>query len=160
MKVLYVGDLRQRTTCWARFNALRKIEPNIEFLDWDQYFQDLPRHRRVLEFRTFLGPRLRKLNRDLITLAKSFRPDVVWIDKGICLSSDTLRSLKTEGSFLVGYNTDSLRHKSWSVRWLHWLMNRAIHEHDVYFTTNIHDYDLLRPRSRPRCELTFLGYDH
>jgi glycosyltransferase involved in cell wall biosynthesis len=160
MKVIYVGDLQGWNTTYARFKGLKEIEDNVKEFNISSYFDGVSHLHSSIEWKVFCGPILLRANKDLCMLAESFRPDIIWVDKGHWIYPSTIKRLRTYGAFLVQHNTDSLYGRHCSVRWQYRLQRRALPHFDLYFTTNHLDHEFLCTQTAPRTELTYLGYDH
>ena len=162
MKVVYVGPLGVGGTCYARLKGLEALCCCDVFpFDSDPYFcRPIGKWLNIIERRVFIGPRFRQINLDLRMFCRDKRPDIVWIDKGFWIWPSTLRVLREEEAFLVQHNTDSLSPNLWQSKSAYLLMRRTLPLFDLYFTTNIQDYEILSGRKKPHTELTFLGYDH
>lgn len=68
-----------------------------------QYYQGWP---RKIAFRLGLAPIYRQINRDLLVRVAAFKPDVIWIWKGMEIFPQTLQAIRQQGIKLVNYNPD------------------------------------------------------
>ncbi len=68
-----------------------------------QYYQGI---RRKIWFRLGLSNIYQQINRQLLDRVATFRPDVIWVWKGMEISPKTLHLLRTQGIKLVNYNPD------------------------------------------------------
>jgi len=162
MKILYVGTLNPGGTCFSRLQALRDMESDVATFDVDQHLglHELPWWHQHLEAFTLCGPRTMKANAALRRSFARVRPDLVWIDKGDWIAPSTVKSIRTAGAFLVHHNTDALYPTNALLRFDRRRLRSTASNFDVFFTTNIDDYRLLKKNGEIRAELTHLGYAH
>ena len=165
MRVLYVGALNPyASTCYSRFCALKNLEPDTHAFNFNPYFTwergSINKIHQALETHLLQGPRHNRANEDLIAKYLELSPDIVWIDTGVWLYPDTLRELKKLGCFLVMHITDALVANHWRVRFKRRQLQHTLKYYDVFFTSNIDDYQskLTTPLSTTPL-LTDLGYD-
>jgi spore maturation protein CgeB len=105
-RVLYVGDLGSGGTCQHRFDAIRRLGQLVQPFDIRPYE---PKNRAAswLRFRYPFGPLITRVNRDLINAIETFRPDVVWFDKPLVFTPETVQAAKQAGARIVFYVQDS-----------------------------------------------------
>jgi spore maturation protein CgeB len=113
MKILYVGHLKYGSTSLQRCQALKDIGHNIESID------TLSKHTIDQESKLF-NKVLRRIvgatdydkanERICDTLFSDPKYDVLWIDKGMIITADTLRIVKLNNPSLliVGYSPDDM----------------------------------------------------
>jgi hypothetical protein len=161
MRVLYTGTLVEGGTCLARLEAARRIlgPAQVASVDRDAFFSNLGRLRYGIEMRIFFTARSRALNAELLRVAGTQKPDVIWIDKGTWVFPSTLRRLADAGAFLVHHNTDALRPHARAAHWQYTLLRSTIAQYDLVFTTNLADHAALLKSMPGRVELTHLGFD-
>jgi spore maturation protein CgeB len=99
-KIIYVGDLRSEGTGTFRFEALRRLGQDIIPFNQGPL---LPKSRILssLQFRYPVGPLVSKLNRELLKAVAIHRPDVVWLDKPIVFTPETIQAIKQLGALTV-----------------------------------------------------------
>ncbi len=109
MKILYSGAIYPGyvSTTLMRMNILRDLGHEVHgfcqvpSLGWGG------RYGGVLFRRSLSGPPLYLVNRALRREAARFEPDLVWIDKGVWITAETLTQLKARHqSLLVHYTPD------------------------------------------------------
>lgn len=112
------------------------------------------------KFARRLAPNLlwRQTNSDLINLATSYAPDVIWLFKGMDIFPATVRALRTRGWHPVAYNADhpfdfSSRGSGNSN------VAQAIPEYDLYMTFSRHIADQLAER-HPSLNVCVLPFGH
>ncbi|MBI5725351.1 MAG: glycosyltransferase [Planctomycetes bacterium] len=143
MKILYAGQINPEyvSTTRLRMDAIAELGHEV------QPFCVMPYHRwgccrlaRSLAHRLAWGPGFWKLNADLAAAAESFRPDVLWVDKGTWITPDTLRQIKNIcGCALVHYTPDPaiVHHRT-----RHFI--RAIRCYDLLATNKSYEVELYR----------------
>ena len=142
-KVIYLGDLHDYSRALMRFEALADlghtvlpIESTVVRLDPEGRAVRWPLYRRILHK---LGLNFDPVgaNRALVKAARSFAPDVIWIDKGTTVDRRTLRLARqaAPGVRIVNVSEDdmALAHNQ-TPRW-----RRALPEYDLVITTKIHN---------------------
>ena len=156
MRIVYVGASETGSTSLSRARALEQLGHSVHLLE------AFPRESRVS--RLFRGARRKvglglphPVNRELRRAVELYRPDIVWVDKGLHVTPATLAWCNREGgrSFRLHYaiddlaipgNTSSDLRRSWS-------------EYDLAVTTKTHNLDLLRDAGARRVLMSWQGYD-
>jgi spore maturation protein CgeB len=94
---------------WAIENYYRKYlyrnMYNVEIFDTSKYYK-LNNLFFKIKFHIYDLTIFKSLNLDLLNHCKLFKPDILWVFKGIELYPDTLQKIKSYGIILVNYNTD------------------------------------------------------
>jgi spore maturation protein CgeB len=105
-KILYVGALSFGGTCSYRLEAMRRIGQDIISFDPARF---LSRSRLVSAIRTRypVGPLVARANSELLRLFVEHRPDVVWFDKPLVFTPETIQTIKAAGARAVCYNQDN-----------------------------------------------------
>lgn len=146
MKVLYVGQLWEGSTCAMRMTALEQLGHEVTAIDASV---DTPQPRGVARLYRRVAWRLGwpidhgLVNERLVALAAVVQPDVIWIDKGLVVSRAILQQLRTlRGStVLVHYNPDDPFGGFGIVGWRTFL--QAIPHYDVHIVprrVNVEEY--------------------
>lgn len=105
-RILYAGDLNPGGTCGHRFEALRRLGQEVQPFDVQPY-ELKGRALNWVRLRYPLGPLIARVNRDLVNAFETFRPDVVWFDKPILFTPETVQAVKQAGARVVFYVQDS-----------------------------------------------------
>ena len=116
MKILVAGDWHSELHEEAASHALETLGHTVERFAWHGYFA-VTGHSvaaRLLNLwcraqnKYLWGPRVNRLNRELIDLAKRVQPDAVFVYRGTHVFPQTLRALRAvvPDVVLVGYNND------------------------------------------------------
>lgn len=72
-----------------------------------QRYNSKSRALNWLRFRYPIDPLISRINRDLVTKVEELRPDVVWFDKPISFTSETMHIIKKSGAQIAFYVQDS-----------------------------------------------------
>jgi len=105
VRILYAGPMAKGGSCYYRLLALRRLGHEVIPFDADSYWYK----NRFLHAATFAlsaGPQVSRLNRDLLKMARSIRPNIFWADKVLSLSPETLFAIKGLGAKTVSYICD------------------------------------------------------
>lgn len=105
-RILYAGDLSPGGTCLQRFDALRRLGQDVKPFDTQSYGVR-SRTLNWLRFRYPVGPFVWRINRDLLRSVEDYRPDVVWFDKPIFFTAETMEIIKKSGAQIAFYVQDS-----------------------------------------------------
>lgn len=105
-KILYVSDLSFGGTTTFRLEALKRIGQHVVPFDPATF---LPRSRLLekLRYRFPTGPLVVAANRGLLKAAREEKPDVVWFDKPLVFTPQTIQEIKAAGAKTVCYNQDN-----------------------------------------------------
>lgn len=155
-RILYAGPLGNGQTCRDRMLALEDLEYRVAGFDTTTYLGAGPRWARSAAHRVNLGPRLARMNRELVKAAEEAgRFDLLWVDKGKWIFPETLRRIrKIRGARLLHFTPDAqlLLNKSRHFR-------QAIPEYDVLVTTKPYEVSGYRRLGAARVLLTGQAYD-
>lgn len=111
MRILIAGDWHSELHEQAVFNAFKALGHEVLKFAWHGYFKPSNRidaFNKKVQNKLIAGPIVWKLNRDLISAATEFVPDVVFVYRGTHITASTLNKLKglLPKVTLVGYNND------------------------------------------------------
>lgn len=164
MRILVVADgIGSEIYDGAISQAFTDLGHHVRRFTWKDYFQNyqylksfgssdnkknnISEMVRSVYFRVqnklSIGPVISRINQDLIGAANDFRPDIVFIYRGIHIKPETIKALKINVQCQVyGYNNDdpfSIQYPKYF--WRHFIS--SIYEYDhifCYRQKNIHDY--------------------
>ena len=161
MKILVVGDWHSELHEEAVFHAFRKLGQEVIASPWCQYFRPcggwmarLDSLVKRTQNKYLMGPRITRLNRDLIKQATHEQPDLLFIYRGTHILPETLRQLRiaVPNAILIGYNNDDPFAPS-QPRWLWRHFLAGIPEYDLVLAYRHHNLaDFYRAGAR-RVEL-------
>lgn len=142
MKVLYIGPLQHAGTCLQRYHALCDLGHIVYPFDTEYYFPSEYRGLHTVVRKLGWGPRLWKMNRDIVTTAKKFVLDIIWLDKAGLVSPGALMSCKGLKGFplLVHYSPDDMMNPHNQSRFY----LRSIAMYDAHVTTKSYNVDELK----------------
>jgi spore maturation protein CgeB len=140
-----------------RFEKLEEIyKTEIELIDLTPIILDTPKLLRSIGWRYKMGPLITNINsRILKQLAtKAHIYDLIWIDKGVFLTKNTLKLLKYKTEKIIHFTPDPafLFHKSR-------FFNRSIHYYDSCVTTKSFEIDLYTKKGCKNIIYATQGYD-
>lgn len=106
MKILYAGALSPNDSSLYRLWALERLGHEvIPFNSYEYRFRNSLLEK--ISFRLAAGPMVDRLNKDLLQIAASQRPDVLWADKLLSLRPQTLNRMRVMRIATVSYMIDN-----------------------------------------------------
>jgi spore maturation protein CgeB len=149
LKIVLAGDWHSNVHERPMADALRRLGHDVEPFAWHSYVSAdgaaLPgRLLRRAQNKYLLGPLLRRVNADLISMVAAAPPDLLFVYRGTHITADTLRTIRARAprTRIVGYNNDdpfAPGQPSWP--WRHFIA--AIPEYDcvlAYRAHNLRDF--------------------
>jgi hypothetical protein len=106
MKILYAAGLSPNDSSLYRLWALERLGHTVVPFNAFTYQSNNALIRKV-EFRLNFGPGVEQMNRDLIKVAQTEKPDVLWTDKLLWIKPRTIETLRSMGIFTVSYMIDN-----------------------------------------------------
>ena len=106
MKILYAAGLSPNDSSLYRLWALERLGHQVVPLNAYEYESPNPITRKIV-FRLSAGPHVDRLNRDLLRLAETEKPDLLWADKLLWMRPRTLDRLRALGVATVSYMIDN-----------------------------------------------------
>ena len=108
IKAAYIGIRTAGTTSRLRSDALQRALPAAwVMIDTDVPFRSAARIWRSLAFRFRFGPAVQAMKRYVRQQLPAEKYDLIWVDKGVCLSPATIRCLRACSKCLVYYTPDT-----------------------------------------------------
>lgn len=131
MRAIYVGILTDGTTSRLRFETLKQLLPQTDWMpiDTDQTFLKDQRLWRSLAFRWRTGPAVARINAAVLSQAQH-SADLVWVDKGVYLYPRTVQHLRKLAKRLVYYTPDTSFYANGSR-----FFDRSIDHYDLVVST-------------------------
>ncbi len=105
-RILYVGNPRPGETSSYRISALRRLGQDLSVFDLPVHLE-APALVQKLRLRFPAGPLVSKINRELLVAIRATKPDVVFFDKPIYFTRETIEAIKRTGALTVSYNQDN-----------------------------------------------------
>ncbi|MEI8175600.1 MAG: glycosyltransferase [Candidatus Omnitrophota bacterium] len=155
-RMLVVGANAYGTTSWARAKALAALYDHTASVN----STPLPgpasaaRHCRINYL--YYGSEIKKINQAVASTARAFRPDVLWVDKGVSVWPATLEEIRRRGcKVLVHYSPDNQTMRINQSR--HYL--RSIPVYDLHITTKAQTVGWLYKSGAAEVRLAGNGFD-
>ncbi|MDD2733277.1 MAG: glycosyltransferase [Desulfuromonadaceae bacterium] len=133
LKILYVGPLQYGGTCLQRKWALEDLGCSVVGVD-----TGIPEDRSPLiklgfkvRRRVFPDFEIFRINKAVISTARTVKPDIVWIDKGLAITSETLQSIKVfcPQTILVSFSPDDMLNPNNQTE--HYLNSIPLYDHHI-----------------------------
>jgi glycosyltransferase involved in cell wall biosynthesis len=105
-RILHTGSLKGGETSFYRYNALQRLGHDVIPFDLRKYLFKLQK-MNAIAFHFPMGPLVARINADLLEAVKREKPDVVWFDRPIQFTPDTVRRIKASGAQTVCYNQEN-----------------------------------------------------
>jgi spore maturation protein CgeB len=106
MKILYASGLSPNDSSLYRLWALERLGHQVIPLNSYEYHPRSPLLLKIVH-RLTTGPNVDRLNRDLLRLAETEKPDLLWADKLLWMRPRTLHRLRALGIATVSYMIDN-----------------------------------------------------
>lgn len=153
LRVFYVGP--NYGNSGSRLEGMRKCCAEAASLSTDA-FRQASRWQQWIEWRLLDGPATRRLNRDILTEAVRFEPDIVWTEKGRLIFESTLAKIRSRtGARLVNsYSDDFLNPRMHSRHY-----DRSIKHYDHIFTPREQNFDELKQLGARSVSKFWKGFD-
>lgn len=155
MRILYSGPLRPWSLTEGRLRALAALGHDVVPLDETGFLERGPIVWQKFQRHLLMGPGADRYNRALTALARSVRPDLIWIDQGGQIRPDTVAELRATGARLLHHTTDSFWHRTYWFR--HYF--KAIELYDIHVVTNELNRPFLEKRGARCVILDEFAYD-
>jgi spore maturation protein CgeB len=155
-RVLYVGQYTRGTTSRMRADEISKIIKSTQFDVIDTHIPFFKTNRvfRTLGFRFKFGPLIAAINRYILQKLNSGSYDLIWIDKGIFITKDTIVLLRERAKRLVHYTPDMAFYDNKSKHF-----ETAINLYDYVITTKSAEIDYyLNYVSKEKLVVTTQGF--
>lgn len=159
LRMLYVGNLDRGQTSRQRFHAFENLGYEITGVHVTLH-TNLPPGRQLFERvrRRLCGLRdLTGANEKILEWMARAPFDVLWIDKGLTITAETLRAVKARqpGCKILGFSPDDMYQRHNQSR----QFRRHLPLYDFFFTTKTFGVAELRSLGCPRVAFQQNGYD-
>jgi spore maturation protein CgeB len=158
IKILYLGTLEWGSTSLQRFESLQMLPAHVYGVDMRLFLEEYVRRSAWtrIQLRLSYGPLIARIASGTLREALRFRPDILWVDQGICLSAEALRRIRINTqSLLVHYTPDSLTAPGFGNP----CFRKAVPEYDLCITTKENDGPIYSRLGAKRIFLSYKGYD-
>src|SRR5580658_6647987 len=106
MKILYATGLSPNESSLYRLWALERLGHQVIPFNTFDYLPRNPLISKVTH-RLSAGPSVTQLNRDLLRVAATEKPDLLWTDKLLSMRSNTIDRIREQGIITVSYMIDN-----------------------------------------------------
>jgi spore maturation protein CgeB len=157
MRILVVGDGHSVIHEIAVARAFRELGHQVEEFHWHAYFASVNTFSRLLcraQNKYIIGPRVRRINDDLLAMAVRFAPHLIFIYRGTHVRPATIAAIqaKVVGCKVLGYNNDNPFSPAYPVYlWRNFLA--AVPLYDAVFAYRHSNIEPLRRLGGRRVEL-------
>lgn len=148
MKILFVGDLREHTRSYQRYNAMQELGYNVTAVSFVPVDSKNPISEHTHVFARMchkLGFPLDKtgVNHKILTHVQSRQVDIIWVEKGLMVRPSVLRKARKlqPDLLLISYTEDDMFARHNQSRYY----KKSLPLYDVVFTTksyNCHPEEL------------------
>jgi spore maturation protein CgeB len=128
MRILFLGEIGVGQTSRMRMRALQRLGHDVAGVHTIEPWLRVGWIQRQVQRRVRIGPVISEINRQVLAVARDFRPDLVWAEKQEYLRESTLEELKRLGCKLVHFTPDPYFSLDWKRTSL---MDKAIRHFDV-----------------------------
>jgi len=105
-RILCVCDTHPGSTSAHRVMSLRRLAQDVITFDFPSYhFAWKP--LAVAQARLPIGPLIYRVNRDLLKMVRTHKPDVVWFERPTLFTRASVQQIKQTGAQTVCYNLDN-----------------------------------------------------
>lgn len=107
MKVLVAGNWWSELHEATVEGALKALGHEVHRFAWDSYFWKQGLFARA-QNKFLFGPRLARLNRDLVAATRELAPDLVFVYRGTHVLAESIEAMRAAApqAFIAGYNND------------------------------------------------------
>lgn len=108
MKALYIGQFSDGTTSKMRAETIKKVISADTFLVIDTHVPFFKTNKilRSFGFRFKRGPLIKNINKYILQSLSDTTFDLIWVDKGVYINSNTIKKLRSRASKLVHFTPD------------------------------------------------------
>ncbi len=107
LKILYASGLSPNDSSLYRLWALERQGHSVIAINAYEYEPTSPLLKKIVH-RAQVGPWVKRLNQDILTVAERERPDVFWADKLLALQPQTLEKLRRMRIASISYMIDNV----------------------------------------------------
>lgn len=105
-RVSYVGSLEPGSTAEYRVRALQRLGQQVQIFDCIPHLKG-SRLMQAIRFRYPIGPLIAEINRALWQHVRETQPEIVFLDKPIYFTPQTIERIKATGAKIVIYMQDN-----------------------------------------------------
>jgi spore maturation protein CgeB len=157
MRAAYIGILTPGSTSRMRAEWLRRLTPDWawEWIDTDPPLVSTSRLWQSLAYRFQLGKAVNRINGEVERAVAGKSIDLIWVDKAIFLTPQTMRTIRQASKRLVHFTPDTAFHANRSRNF-----EKTLRLFDVLVTTKSFEVNEYRKRiDRDTILLATQGFD-
>lgn len=113
MKILFVGHIDEGQTSLMRMRALERLGHEVVGVNSIRPWLEASWTKRQLQRRLRSGSIVRRINEDIVSVARQFHPDLIWTEKQEHLEASTLDDLRRLGAKLLHFTPDPYYSLNW-----------------------------------------------
>lgn len=113
MRILYIGDISPGQTCLMRLRALERLGHQVIGVNTVEPWRRTSWFLRQLQRRIGRGSVVDAINRNVLAVARTFRPELAWADKQEYLRGETVTALRSIGARTVHFTPDPYFYLKW-----------------------------------------------
>jgi spore maturation protein CgeB len=106
MKILYASPISPNDSCLYRLWALERLGHKVIPFNSLDYESPNPIVSKIV-YRLAAGPSVNRINRDLVRIAETEKPDLLWNDKVLAVRPGTIDRMRALGITTVSYMIDN-----------------------------------------------------
>ena len=145
LKILYVAN-SDSGTCKSRRKALQAQGHRLDLVTFDSCCGKWPDAAFRIYARLLHGPAVWRFNREIRRRALTGGSDWVWVDKGIFVYPETVKTLAERNIFVIHHLTDDFLNPKHAVWYRHY--KRALSYYHAHLTSNMFNVQELRSMGR------------
>ncbi|HEV8413715.1 MAG TPA: glycosyltransferase [Bryobacteraceae bacterium] len=151
MRIVYCGELWNGGTCRMRLEALERLGHTVEGVDTTWRFTGAGGLALRVLRKTGWAPDPAGASPALLEVIARRKPDLVWIDKGLCISPQTLKQIRARNITLIHYSPDCMTNR----RNQSWQFLKSVPLYDLHVTTK--SYNVAERQAMGAREVVFLN---
>jgi len=113
MKILYLGQIGRGQTAFMRMRALERLGHSVQGVHTSQPLKRASWIKRQVQRRAHKGSIVEEINSTVLSVAREFRPAMVWADKQEFLRVETIEGLRKLGAKSVHFTPDPYFSLDW-----------------------------------------------
>ncbi|MBI1329837.1 MAG: glycosyltransferase [Alphaproteobacteria bacterium] len=128
LRILYVGPVGGWAAGTYRVRALKDLGHEVRTLNVAPVYGAGGRLARAARLRYAAGSAVAQFNGELVSAAREFRPDLIWLEKAVFAWPQTIAGLRDTGAFVLHQNDDDPFKPAEYMRWRHILASLPLYD--------------------------------
>jgi spore maturation protein CgeB len=113
VRILFLGEISYGQTSLMRMRALQRLGHEVVGVNTIERWKQASWLTRQWQRRLQRGSIVKRVNDEVISVAKRFRPDTVWAEKQEFLRRETVEAIRADGAKLIHFTPDPYFSLSW-----------------------------------------------